>query len=184
MGIQSSVFIATSLDGYIARPDGGLDWLDRANRQVPSGEDFGYHNFMASVDVLVMGSNTFEKVLAFDEWPYDTKPVVVLSRRQLSLPSSVPATVSVTPEPPPVLVNRLASEGAQHLYVDGGQVIQSFLRAGLIDTITITLIPVLIGAGKPLFGLLEADIELTHLATHTYPCGFVQNQYRVTSPYP
>ncbi len=179
MGIKSSVFIATSLDGYIARDDGNLDWLDRANATVPNGEDCGYHDFITSVDVLVMGRNTFEKVLSFGDWAYGSKPVVVLSRGQVSIPPSIAGTVSASSEQPQTLVERLATTGAQHLYIDGGLAIQSFLQAGLIDEITITVIPVLLGAGKPLFGTLDRDIELTHIATKTYEFGFVQSKYRV-----
>lgn len=179
MSITSSVFIATSLDGYIARADGSIDWLDRANTHVPEGEDCGYNDFMDSVDVLVMGRNTFEKVLSFDEWAYGSKPVVVLSRGQVSIPPSIAATVSASSEHPRALVERLASEGATHLYIDGGLVIQSFLREGLIDNITITVIPVLLGSGRSLFGSLDRDIELTHIATKTYTFGFVQTTYRV-----
>jgi len=180
VSIQSSVYIATSLDGYIARLDGSLDWLDRANESIPKGEDCGYHAFMESVDVLVMGRNTFEKVLSFGgDWPYGVKPVVVLSRSAIAIPNAIGATVSVSSEALHALVERLANNGAQHLYVDGGQVIQSFLRAGLIDEITITLLPVLLGAGKPLFGMLDRDIELMHVATQVYDFGFVQNTYRV-----
>lgn len=181
MSISSSVFIATSLDGYIARDDGSIDWLERANAAVPEGEDCGYHAFMASVDVLVMGRNTFEKVLSFDGWPYGAKPVVVLSRSQVSLPASLPETVSVSSEHPQLLVKRLESGGAQHLYVDGGMVIQSFLRAGLITNITVTVVPVLLGSGRRLFGPLDQEIELIHVATKAYDFGFVQTTYRVVT---
>ncbi|HEY9734709.1 MAG TPA: dihydrofolate reductase family protein [Trichocoleus sp.] len=181
MTVKSSVFIATSLDGYIARTDNSLDWLDRANANVPSGEDCGYGEFIDSVDVLVMGRNSFEKVLSFGEWPY-SKPVVVLSRSDLAIPNSITADVSRSAESPRALVERLGHSGAKHLYIDGGLVIQSFLREGLIDEITITLIPIILGAGKPLFGPLEKDIELTHIATKTYDFGFVQNKYRVNVP--
>lgn len=180
MAVKSSVFIATSLDGYIARADDSLDWLDRANASAPEGEDFGYGDFIGSVDVLVMGRNSFEKVLSLGEWPYP-KPVVVLSRSPIAIPETIAATVSISSESPRTLVERLGQGGAKHLYIDGGQVIQSFLREGLIDEITITLIPVILGGGKSLFGPLEKEIELTHIATTAYECGFVQNTYRVNS---
>jgi dihydrofolate reductase len=180
MRVKSSVFIATSLDGYIAREDGSLDWLDQVNEAATPGEDFGYDSFIASVDALVMGRNTFEKVLSFgSNWPYGSKPTVVLSRGQVAIPPSLAATVSTSSEPPRTLVERLAASGAKHLYIDGGLTIQSFLREGLIDEITLTLIPVLLGSGKPLFGPLDQDLKLTHLATQTYRSGFVQHQYRV-----
>ncbi|CAN1212409.1 Dihydrofolate reductase [Tumidithrix helvetica PCC 7403] len=179
MSTKSSVFIATSLDGYIARTDGNIDWLDRANGSVPKGEDCGYNDFIKSVDVLIMGRKTFEKVLSFDEWPYHAKSVVVLSRGQIHIPISISGSTSISSEHPRVLVERLAKDGAKHLYIDGGLVIQSFLREGLIDEITIALIPVLLGSGKPLFGTLDKDIELTHVVTKAYDFGFVQNKYRI-----
>lgn len=183
MRATASVFVATSLDGYIARPDGSIDWLDEANTVVPESEDCGYGEFIRSVDVLVMGRNTFEAALAFDDWPYEGTRVVVLSSRPLTIPASLP-TVSASSEAPEALVNRLSAEGAHRLYVDGGITIQRFLAAGLIDDITITLIPVLIGDGRPLFGALAKDVKLAHVATRTFDFGFVQVKYRVVRSRP
>ena len=172
------MFIATSLDGFIARPDGSIDWLNDANTVVPSGEDCGYKEFMKSVDVLVMGRNTFEQVLTFEAWPYEDKRVVVLSSKPLTVPVGLPNTVSASSEAPDILVERLFLEGAQRLYVDGGITIQRFLAAGLIDDITITLIPVILGQGRSLFGPIENDIPLVHVATKAFEFGFVQIKYR------
>jgi dihydrofolate reductase len=174
-----SAFIATSLDGFIARSDGRLDWLNDANAAVPDGEDCGYQSFIATVDVLVMGRSTFEQVLQFESWPYQGLKVVVLTRRPLPIPPEVAAQVSISSEPPEQLVNRLSAEGAQHVYVDGGKTIQRFLEAGLIDRITITLIPVLIGAGRPLFAPLPRDRKLMLESVKAYTFGFVQCCYRV-----
>jgi dihydrofolate reductase len=179
MSIKVSVFIATSLDGFIARPDGSIDWLNEANTVVPSGEDCGYDEFMQLIDVLVMGRNTFEQVLSFDAWPYGDRRVVVLSSKPLHLPAHLPATVSPSKEKPTELVRRLSSEGVKHLYVDGGITIQRFLSADLIDDMTITVIPVILGKGRPLFGPLEQDIPLTLVATKAYEFGFVQLKYLV-----
>ena len=179
MTAKASVFIATSLDGFIARLDGSIDWLNEANAVVPDGEDCGYTAFIATIDAIVMGRNTFEQVLTFGEWPYGDRRVVVRSRQGVVVPEGLRSTVSVSAESPEHLVKRLSAEGAQHLYVDGGQTIQSFLRAGLLSELTITVIPILLGTGKPLFGPLEADVSLQHVSTHVYPFGFVQNQYRV-----
>lgn len=179
MTASCSVFIATSLDGFIARSDGSIDWLNQANHAVTPGEDCGYGCFMADVDVLVMGRNTFEQVLGFDAWPYGTKEVIVLTRRDISLPSHLPPCVSVSRETPEALVARLAARGVRKIYVDGGQTIQGFLAAGLIEELTITVIPVLLGAGKPLFGPLSADVHLRHESTTAFDFGFVQNRYRV-----
>lgn len=188
MTAKASVFIATSLDGFIARPDGSIDWLDRANATIPDGEDCGYNAFIETVDVIVMGRNTFEHVLTFEEWPYGDKKVIVLSRQGVVVADSIgrsslltnEKTVSTSAEAPELLVERLSSAGAQHLYIDGGQTIQSFLCAGLITELTITVIPIMLGMGKPLFGsLLKSDILLEHVSTTTYDFGFVQSTYCV-----
>lgn len=179
MTINASVYIATSLDGFIARADGDLDWLTGA--AASAGEDHGYAAFMASVDVLVMGRNTFEKVLTFGEWPYPGKRVAILSTSLKcgDIPASLGDAVEIHPGPIPELVRHLEATGSTSIYVDGGKVIQGFLREGLIDELTITRIPVLIGSGIPLFGALERDIRLTHVATRSYENGFVQSTYRV-----
>ena len=177
MNARCSVFIATSLDGFIARSDGRIDWLNDANALVPPGEDCGFAEFFSSVDALVMGRNTFEQVLSFPEWPYGSKPVIVLSRSLRSLPAQVPATVTLSAEPPATLVARLSVKGLRHLYIDGGLTIQSFLMANLIGEMTITVIPVLLGSGKPLFGSLQRDVPLQLLACRAYDFGFVQSRY-------
>jgi len=177
---KASVFVATSLDGFIARPDGSIEWLVQANAAIPSGEDCGYKAFMETVDVIVMGRNTFEQVLTFSEWPHGDKKVVVLTRKGVAVPEALRRTVSISSEAPASLVERLSSAGAEHLYIDGGETIQSFLNERLISELTITVIPVLLGEGKPLFGPLRSDASLTHLSTHAYPFGFVQSRYRVT----
>jgi dihydrofolate reductase len=180
--VKSSVFIATSLDGFIARADGSIDWLEKANLTIPEGEDCGYQAFIATVDALVMGRNTFEQVLAFDEWHYGKLPLVVLSHQAIAIPTAVQDTVTVSQESPQEIVARLSANGIQHIYVDGGRTIQSFLAAGLIDEITITVIPILLGSGRPLFGSLPHDIHLTHMHSKAYEFGFVQHQYRVINP--
>ena len=176
---RASAFIATSLDGFIARTDGSLDWLNDAQALIPEGEDCGYHDFMESIDALVMGRHTFERVLTFDPWPYDTLPVYVMSRAPVSIPIGLTHSVHSFQGTPQALVEQLHSRGLHHLYVDGGQTIQSFLRAGLLDDITITVIPILLGAGRPLFGPLARDVELTLMQSYAYEFGFVQSTYRV-----
>lgn len=174
-----SVFIATSLDGFIARPDGRIDWLEAANRYVPAGEDCGYGAFIATVDTLVMGRNTYQQVLSFAAWPYGDLPVVVLSRRAITLPPDPAARVEVSQEEPAALVGRLGRAGARHLYIDGGVTIRRFLAAGLIDRMTITRIPLLLGEGRPLFGPPAGELALQLEASRDYPFGFVQQRYRV-----
>ena len=179
---KCSVFIATTLDGFISRTDGSIDWLEQANARVPAGEDCGYAEFMSSVDALVMGRHTFDLARSFAEWPYEKKPVFVLSSRMSSLPAGVPGTVHLSRETPAALVARLSSEGMKHLYIDGGVTIQRFLSAALIDEFIITRIPVLIGTGRPLFGPLSPDVRLEHMSTRAFDFGFVQSRYRVVKP--
>jgi dihydrofolate reductase len=168
-----SVFVGTSVDGFIARPNGDLDWLPEGG-----GEPHGYDEFMASVDAIVIGRKTFEKVLTLGSWPYGGKRVVVLSSRPVDL-SGAGGAVEQMAGPPAEIVSQLAAIGAHHLYVDGGITIQGFLRAGLVQRLTITRVPVLIGDGVPLFGTLPRDIRLRHVATRHYPSGLVQSEYEV-----
>lgn len=176
--VKFSVYIATSVDGFIARPDGDVAWLDETE-PLGDGEDAGFGAFFGSVDVLVMGRGTFEKVLEFD-WPYGDKPVMVLSRTLQSVPEARRETVTIERSAPHELSEKLTQAGYKRAYLDGGKVIQSFLRAGLVDEMTITLIPVLLGEGIPLFGPTERDIPLQLLSSQSWPNGFVQNHYRVT----
>jgi dihydrofolate reductase len=176
--ISCSVFIATSLDGFIARKNGDLDWLPGSDGEEGS-EDYGFHEFFASVDALVMGRNTYELALTFKEWPYRGKNVVVLSSGFPKIPKKLAEGVEGTSSLPKELIHRLASSGSAHVYVDGGKTIQSFLRANLIQEMTITRIPVLIGEGISLFGTLPHDIKLQHLSTRAFESGFVQSKYKV-----
>lgn len=182
--MKVSVYIATSLDGFIARNDGGLDWLPGADSEgsvEADAEDYGYREFMDSVDVLVMGRKTFEQVLSFGMWPYEKKRVVVLSGGTVRVPTDLSPTVEAESCSPRELVNQLAETGVKHLYVDGGNTIQRFLNEGLIQQIIITRIPILIGSGIPLFGPLTNDITLRHIETRQFPSGFVQSRYEVNS---
>lgn len=179
MSLILSVFIATSLDGFIARSDDEIDWLDAANASTPAGEDCGYSAFMESVDFLVMGRKTYEKVLSFDNWPYENKPVIVLSSKKIEFSRDLAQTVSWSAESPKELYERLSRQGAKRLYIDGGVTIQRFMAEGLINDLTITIIPVILGSGKPLFGKLDKDISLKHVATKTFDFGFVQLTYEV-----
>ena len=171
--MRISVFVGTSVDGFIARPGGGLDFLPP-----DGGEPHGYVEFMATVDALVIGRKTYETVLGFDGWAYGTKPVFVLSTRPLA-PAPAGAVVERMSGEPAEIVARLAARGLGHLYVDGGITIQRFLRAGLVERLVITRVPVLIGQGIPLFGALPRDVRLRHVATRSYPSGLVQSEYTV-----
>jgi dihydrofolate reductase len=169
-----SVFVGASVDGFIARVNGALDFLPP-----DGGEPHGYAEFIATVDALVIGRNTFEVVLGFDPWPYGRKRVVVLSSGQIDLSAVVGGVVEQMNAPPAQIVAKLAASGAHNLYVDGGITIQRFLRAGLIDRMVVTRVPVLIGQGIPLFGALPGDIRLRHLATQHYASGLVKSEYQV-----
>jgi len=171
--MKASVFVGTSLDGFIARVDGALDFLPPGG-----GEPHGYAEFMATVDALVIGRNTYDIVLAFPAWPYGSKPVFVLSTHALP-PAPPGAVVEHLSGPPSEIVSQLAARGFRHLYIDGGITIQRFLEAGLIQRIVVTRVPVLIGTGVPLFGPSSRDIRLEHLATRSYASGLVQSEYRV-----
>jgi dihydrofolate reductase len=171
-----SVFVGTSVDGFIARLNGALDFLP-----LGGGEPHGYDEFIASVDALVIGRNTFEIVLAFPEWPYGDKRVVVLSSRPLDLSALRGGRVEQMTGTPPEIVSKLAASGAQHLYVDGGITIQRFLRAGLVQRLIVTRVPVLIGEGIPLFGSLPRDVRLRHVSTQHYPSGLVKSEYQVAA---
>jgi dihydrofolate reductase len=175
--VTFSVFIATSLDGYIARTDGDVSWLDE-QPSAGEGEDFGYGEFFASVDALVMGRGTFEKIMEFD-WPYEDKPLIVLSHSLQSVPESHRGRVTIEKAGPADLTGRLAERGYRRIYLDGGQVITSFLRQGLVNDMIITHIPVLLGNGLPLFGHLDRDIPLELLASRSWDNGFVQTHYKV-----
>ena len=181
VSIKASVFIATSLDGFIARANGDLDWLTGTDG-ASTEQDYGYQEFMDRVDTIVLGRNTFELVLTFDAWPYSGKKVVVLSSRPNAVPPHLVDSVEWLSLPPQRLVERLAAQGATHLYVDGGKTIQGFLRAGPIDELTITRVPILIGTGVPLFGPLSHDVRLTHIATRQFEGGFAQSKYALRIP--
>ena len=172
--IRATVFVGTSLDGFLARPNGTFDFLPAGG-----GEDHGYAAFLSTVDALVIGRNTFDVVRAFDEWPYGEKLVVVLSSRPLDPPAPTGARVARLSGPPAEIVERLSARGLAHLYVDGGITIQRFLESRLIQRLVVTRVPVLIGSGIPLFGALPRDIKLRHVATRTYESGLVQSEYEV-----
>ena len=169
-----SVFVGASVDGFIARPNHDLDFLPPGG-----GEPHGYDEFIASVDAIVIGRNTFDKVLTLGPWAYGKKRVVVLSSRPVDLSAAVGGVVEQMAGPAAEIVARLAASGASNLYVDGGITIQRFLRAGLVQRIIITRVPVLIGEGIPLFGSLPHDVRLRHVATRHFPSGLVQSEYEV-----
>ena len=171
--MRTYVFIATSLDGFIARKDGGLDWLTKfEDPEVFSS----YGEFIKKIDAIVIGRGTLETVMSFPSWPYD-KPVFVLSTTIHDVPTNFKGKVEVVSMKPKELLSHLGSKGFSNLYVDGGKVIQSFLKEDLIDEMTITKVPVLIGSGIPLFGVIEGDLDFKHIETQAYPNGLVRSRY-------
>ena len=172
--MKASVFIATSLDGFIARENGAIDWLPA------NPEPHGYDEFIATVDTIVIGRNTFETIQGFGYWPYGKKRVVVLSSRTLDLSLAEGAAEQMAGEPAEI-VAKLAATGSLHLYIDGGITVQRFLRAGLIQRLIVTRVPVLIGQGIPLFGSLLHDVRLRHVRTRDFPSGLVQSEYDVVA---
>lgn len=178
MGITFSVFVATSVDGFIARKNGDLDWLPGSDGE-PASEDHGFVDFLASIDTLVMGRKTYEKVMTFEDWPYRCKRVIVLSSRFPRNGEGLGEGAEGISASPVELARQLAASSAARVYVDGGETIQGFLNAGLITDMTITRIPVLLGEGVPLFGPLAGDIRLLHQSTRTWESGLVQSKYLV-----
>lgn len=173
------VFIAVSLDGFIARKDHAIDWLE--NRATTS-EEHGYPQFVDSVDGIIFGRKTYDVVLKLTsgEWPY-TKPVIVLSRTltQSDIPPHLTDKVTVTNETPADVLSSVDQQGWKRAYVDGGITIQSFLNEGLIQDLIITTLPILIGDGIPLFGTTPDDIHLEMISSRTFASGLVQSHYRV-----
>ena len=168
------VYIAESLDGFIATPDGGIEWLlDTPNAD---GSDYGYDDFLSGIDALVMGRNSFEKVLTFDEWPY-AKPLFVLSNSLDTVPRIAGAKIDIVSGDIKRVVERLAEIGYRNLYIDGGKVVQSFLKEDLIDEMIITRIPILIGDGIPLFGKLSVVRKFRHIKTEILGDSLVKSHY-------
>jgi len=178
--MRRSVYVATSLDGYLARPDGALDFLDVARAHEI---DYGYAAFTASVDCLVIGRATYDTALGFERWPYAGKRVVVLTHDAGRMPRHGEELVAVPSAQLGELVERLSGDGVKHVYVDGGAVIRQFVVANLVDDLTLSVMPVLIGAGIPLFGAGEARTFTKHLrldGTQAWPeTGVVQLRYRL-----
>ncbi len=167
-----SVFIAMSLDGFIARKDGSIDWLSKVE---VAGEDYGYQSFFESVDALVIGRGTYDVALKFDAWPYGTKRCVVLSNRPCS---SLHGEELHRGDPRPLLA-RLQQEGARRVYVDGGRVISQFFELGLLDEVTVSVVPILLGSGIRLFSEATHETQLRLLSSESFNSGLVQLRYAV-----
>jgi dihydrofolate reductase len=172
--MKLSVFCGVSVDGFLARQDHALDFLDAGGN-----EPHGFEEFYASVDVVVIGRKTFEVVKGFGKWFYGKKQVVVLSSGALDFSVVVDGVVEQMAGEPSEIVAQLKARDFKHAYIDGGITIQRFLAAGLIDRLVITRVPILIGSGIPLFGAVPHDIGLRHVATRSYKGGLVQSEYEI-----
>ena len=172
---RNLIYIAQSLDGYIADKNGGIDWLSDIPN--PENNDFGFADFIENIDAIVMGRNTFQKVLTFGDWPY-TKPVYVISSSLKKIPDELSDNVTILNSNPSELVKRLNQEGHKNLYIDGGLLIQSFLSEDLIDELIITTIPILLGGGIPLFGDLNNSMKFSHVKTEVLLNSLVKSYYK------
>ena len=172
--MKTTVYVGTSLDGFIARKDGDIDWLVKyQNKEVHDS----YYEFISRIDAMVIGRGTYEKVLSFPEWPYEKK-VFVLSTSLKQIPGTLNEKATLVAMKPAALLNYLSDKGFSNIYIDGGKVIQSFLREDLIDELIITKVPELIGTGIPLFGYLDNDLRFEHIKTNIYSDGLVKSQYK------
>ena len=185
--MKCSVFIATSVDGYIATPDGGVDWLEAAGdpgADMDEFADMGFGDYLATVDCMIMGRKCLEKIASFEltpeQWPYGDIPIVTLSNTLSAVPAGLPPTVELYSGEIDVLIEQLETRGCSHAYVDGGTTITGLLELGLINEITLTRAPVILGGGLPLFGELSRNIKLEQARAQAYPNGFVQERYQVS----
>lgn len=167
-----SIFIATSIDGYIARQDGGLDWMDRVDG---FDEDYGLHKFMDSIDALIIGRKTYEIAASVSDWPYKGKRVVVLSNTLRAVKEEAELFRGDLIS----LVSQLHADGIKHIWIDGGVTISQFLEYQMVDSMTLSVIPVILGSGIPLFNAISHDIPCRLIASQQYPSGLVNLNYEV-----
>lgn len=167
-----SIYIATSIDGYIARKNGSLDWLEYGHT---GDEDYGFKKFIGSVDALVLGRNTYEVVSSFDKWPYEGKKVMVLSNTLHDVRKEAELFCGQLTD----LTSMLHSKGIKHVWVDGGVTVSKFLEAGLVDDITISIIAMVLGSGIPLFNTMNREHKCHFISAQSYPSGLVQLKYEV-----
>ena len=172
--MSNIVYIATSLDGFIARKDGNLDWL--MNLPNPENSDYGFSEFQDRIDAILIGRKTFDTVLSFDKWPY-TKPVFVLSQTINKLPDRIIGKAELLNNSPKNVIDSIHAKGFKNIYIDGGNTIQGFLREDLIDEMTITRVPILLGSGIPLFGDNNMELNFAHVETVVFNNTLVRSKY-------
>lgn len=174
--MRTVAYIATSLDGYIADSDGGVDWLNELPN--PDQSDYGFGDFIGGIDAILMGSNTFRVVQAFGQWPYN-KPVYVLSNSIKHMPSGYEDRIQLVSGPVGDVLRRVEYEAGPNVYVDGGKVIQGCLDSGLLSELVITTIPIILGKGIALFTPSENRITLRHIKTEVLGVGLVKSTYGI-----
>ena len=172
--MHTTAYIAASLDGFIARPDGNIDWLTEIDN--PTNDDYGYAEFMKAIDAIVVGRGTFDTLLSFSLWPFG-KPVFVLSSTLKKIPERLKGKATLLDMGPDEVIGFLFKEGFENIYIDGGKTIQGFLFHDLIDRIIITRIPILLGNGIPLFGMIGRELSFRHVETKIFPNGLVRSDY-------
>ncbi|MGE5431908.1 MAG: dihydrofolate reductase family protein [Syntrophomonadaceae bacterium] len=169
------IYIAQSLDGFIAKKDGNIDWLiDIPN---PEGSDWGFGEFMEGIDAVIMGRNTFETVVSFGTWMY-TKPVFVLSSKLKEVPEKYSDKAEIINWSPKDVIRKLTDRGYHNFYVDGGLTIQNFLKEDLIDELIISTIPIILGGGIPLFGSVGRELKFDYVKTEVLDNIFTKIFYR------
>ena len=174
--MSNTIYIATSIDGYIAREDGSIDWLMEIPN--PNQSDYGFSVFLERIDGIIMGRKTFETVLGFNEWPYARPiPVFVLSNSLDKLPGKLSGKAEIVRGELKSIVELLKRKGINNLYIDGGKTIQSFLKEDLIDEMIITRTPILLGSGIPLFDRNNLELEFEHIGTEVYNNILVRSKY-------
>lgn len=173
--MSNYIYIAASLDNYIATIDDGLEWLDDISN--PEKSDFGFSEFISKIDAIVMGRRTYEKVLTFNEWPY-SKPVFVLSNSSFTIPKYLSSKIEIINGDIAIILNKLQTRGFTNIYIDGGKVIQSFLDADLLDELIITRVPILLGDGIPLFGKLSKPLKFIHFKTEILSNELTKSYYK------
>lgn len=167
-----SIYIASSIDGYIARKDGNLDWLQYGHT---GNEDYGFKKFTSTIDAVIMGKNTYEVVSSFDEWAYKDKRVIVLSNTLTEVRKETELFSGELTE----LLAKLHAENVKHIWIDGGITVSKFLEAGLVDDITVSIIAMVLGSGIPLFSTMNQELRCHLVSTQSYPSGLVQLHYEV-----
>lgn len=185
--MKCSVFIATSVDGFIAKLDGSVDWLHSVgNLEVDMGNqaDMGFNDFLTSIDCLIMGRKCMDAIsnmnLTAEQWPYGNTRIIVLSNTLKEAPDNLKGKVEIYSGDLNALLSRLKDDGYKHAYIDGGKTIQEFIKLKLINAITITTAPIILGEGIPLFGKTNQEIKLEQADSITFPNDFVQISYKVS----